>query len=114
MKSTTVDAEGNVVCPVCGAKNSFTSKRTGKAKIGGVVTLGVGVVAMPKRLKCNGCGTYLKRGTAQTSQVSAPPMRLSAEKVLHDDGMRMSEIRRLRDQGVDLDEVIRERGLDPR
>lgn len=64
MKSTVVDSDGDVRCPVCGARNSFTSKRTGKAKLIGVATVGVGVVAMPKRLKCNGCGTNLKRGGA--------------------------------------------------
>jgi len=37
-------------------------KRTGKAKWVGVLTVGVGVAAMPKRLKCNGCGENLKRG----------------------------------------------------
>jgi hypothetical protein len=62
MKSTVVDEEGNVRCPVCNAKDSFTQKRTGKAKWAGTITLGVGVLAMPKRLKCNGCGTNLKRG----------------------------------------------------
>lgn len=62
MKSTIVDAEGIVRCPVCNARDSFTTKRTGKAKVMGVATLGVGMAAMPKRLKCNGCGTNLKRG----------------------------------------------------
>jgi ribosomal protein S27E len=62
MKSTVVDEDGTVRCPVCGAVNSFMQKRTGKAKIIGVATVGVGAVAMPKRLKCNGCGTNLKRG----------------------------------------------------
>jgi hypothetical protein len=62
MKSTVVGADGSVRCPACGAVNSFTSKRTGKAKLLGVATIGVGAVAMPKRLKCNGCGANLKRG----------------------------------------------------
>lgn len=62
MKKTVVDAEGNVVCPKCGAKNSFHMKRTGKAKIIGVATVGVGALAMPKRAKCMGCGTNLKMG----------------------------------------------------
>ena len=60
MKSTTVDEEGNVVCPKCGAKNQFAIKRTGKAKWAAVATVGVGVLAMPKRAKCLGCGTNLK------------------------------------------------------
>lgn len=54
MKKTQVDASGSVRCPKCGA-NSFTQKRTVKGKMMG------GVIA-PKRLKCNGCGTPLKRG----------------------------------------------------
>ncbi|MBI2692614.1 MAG: SHOCT domain-containing protein [Solirubrobacterales bacterium] len=62
MKRTYVDADGNVTCPKCGAKNSFTSKRSGKAKVLGVATVGVGAVATVKRLQCQGCGTYLKTG----------------------------------------------------
>jgi len=61
MKSTQVDSDGRVRCPVCGA-DDFSDKRTGKAKAAGFITLGIGVVAMPKRLKCRGCGTNLKRG----------------------------------------------------
>lgn len=69
MKTTQVDPDGTVRCPNCGA-TSFSEKRTGKAKWGvavtGVATLGigalVGVAAAPKRLKCNGCGTNLRRG----------------------------------------------------
>lgn len=55
MKSTQVTPDGDVVCPKCGAK-SFTQKRSAKGKIMG------GVLLAPKRLKCNGCGTMLKRG----------------------------------------------------
>jgi ribosomal protein S27E len=62
MKRAEVQSDGTVRCPNCGAVNSFTTKRTGKAKLLGVATAGVGAVAMPKRLKCNGCGTNLKRG----------------------------------------------------
>lgn len=72
MKRTQVDETGDVRCPKCGARNSFTVKRTGKAKFVGVVTLGVGVVAMPKRLKCNGCGTNLKRAGARPIQAQPP------------------------------------------
>lgn len=32
MKTTKVDDQGNVICSTCGAANSFTVKRTGKAK----------------------------------------------------------------------------------
>lgn len=62
MKSTQLDANGDVRCPKCGARNSFTAKRTGKAKLGVLATGGVGVLATSKKLKCNGCGTNLKRG----------------------------------------------------
>lgn len=71
MKSTEIDEEGDVRCPSCGAKNSFTSKRTGKAKLLGVATVGVGAVVMPKRLKCNGCGANLKRGGESTAPQTA-------------------------------------------
>lgn len=67
MKSTWVDHDGNVRCPKCGGKQ-FTSKRTGKAKWAGVLTVGVGVLAMPKRLKCQGCGQNLKTGSAKDSE----------------------------------------------
>lgn len=62
MKTTVVDENGDVRCPKCGARNSFTTKRSGKAKLVGVATVGVGALVMPKRLKCNGCGIMLKRG----------------------------------------------------
>jgi transposase-like protein len=56
MKSTQVDPQtGTVSCPKCKA-TSFSQKRSVKGKIMG------GVVLAPKRLKCNGCGTMLKRG----------------------------------------------------
>lgn len=70
MKSTGVDAEGVVRCPVCSA-SSFVEKRTGKAKWLAVPTLGVGVLAMPKRLKCSGCGTNLKRGDGPPDTTTA-------------------------------------------
>ena len=55
MKSTKVDKEtGAVRCPKCGA-TGFSDKRSVKGKIG------MGIMA-PKRLKCQGCGTMLKRG----------------------------------------------------
>ncbi len=62
MKKTVIDDDGDVRCPKCGARNSFTSKRTAKAKWAAGLTMGVGALAMPKRLKCNGCGANLKRG----------------------------------------------------
>jgi hypothetical protein len=55
MKSTQVDPEtGQVRCPKCGAA-SFTQKRSAKGKM-------MAGFAAPKRLKCDGCGTMLKRG----------------------------------------------------
>jgi hypothetical protein len=59
MKSTYVDADGRVVCPVCGAKDQFVDRRSGKGKVA------FGVLA-PKRLRCSGCGTSLKRGDSPT------------------------------------------------
>ncbi|MGZ4560255.1 MAG: hypothetical protein ACXVXJ_04670 [Mycobacteriaceae bacterium] len=60
MKSVEVTEDGDVRCPHCGARNQFTAKRTGKAKLVGGLTLGVGALAAPKRLKCHGCGYNLK------------------------------------------------------
>lgn len=55
MKSTKVDpATGAVRCPKCGAM-SFQQKRSAKGKA-------MGGLLAPKRLKCDGCGTMLKRG----------------------------------------------------
>jgi len=62
MKTTVVDENGDVRCPRCGAKNGFTVKRTGKAKLGLGLAVGVGALAAPKRLQCQGCGVYLKQG----------------------------------------------------
>ena len=101
MKSTFTDTDGNVVCPVCGAKNQFTSKRSGKGK------LAAGVLA-PKRLKCNGCGTNLKRGGASSGSTLS---RLQTAQLLVADGMTYAEIGELRKQGVNLDALVRERGL---
>ena len=52
MKSTTVDENGDVRCPKCGAR-SFSQKRSVKGKM-------MGGVLAPKRLKCQGCGKMLK------------------------------------------------------
>jgi hypothetical protein len=82
MKSTQIDANGDVRCPVCGARNSFTSKRTGKAKVIGVVTVGVGVLAMPKRLKCNGCGENLKRGGEPYGPPVQSPLSRRVDRIL--------------------------------
>ena len=62
MKSTQVTDEGDVRCPKCGARNQFTAKRTGKAKLLVVATGGMGAVATSKKLKCMGCGTNLRAG----------------------------------------------------
>lgn len=94
MKSTYVDSEGRVRCPVCGAANSFTSKRTGKAKLAGAVTVGVGALAAPKRLKCDGCGTNLKRGSVDAGRRLKNAREESADL--------RAERRALRDSGLSL------------
>jgi hypothetical protein len=80
VKSTVIDENGDVRCPVCGARNSFTVKRTGKAKwVGGLAAGGVGALLMPKRIKCNGCGANLKReGAIYQSQTPASAVQESA------------------------------------
>ena len=56
MKRTFVDEEGNVVCPVCGAKNQFRQRR------------------FPRALQCNGCGHNVKPGgRVKSSGGPTPP-----------------------------------------
>jgi hypothetical protein len=75
MKSTVVSATGSVRCPNCGAY-SFRAQRTAKAKLAGVAVAGiVGLAVMPKRLKCDGCGTNLRRGRTPSSVELAPLAR---------------------------------------
>jgi large subunit ribosomal protein L7/L12 len=76
MKSTVVDENGDVTCPRCGAKNNFTSKRSGKAKIGLGLMTGPGALLAPKRLQCQGCGKYLKTAATRT----AGPVRAAPSK----------------------------------
>jgi hypothetical protein len=85
MKTTTVDEHGEVRCPRCGARNSFTTKRTGKGKLASVVTLGpLGLAITPKRLKCNGCGANLKRsGHARPERPASPFGTYRCEKNGH-------------------------------
>lgn len=56
MERTIIDENGDVQCPKCGARDAFTSKRTAKGKM-------AAGLAAPKRLQCQGCGTYLKPGS---------------------------------------------------
>lgn len=75
MKSTIVEPDGTVRCPVCKG-TSFTLKRTAKAKVLGVATIGVGALAMPKRVYCMGCGANLKPGSPPaTKPAAAAPAR---------------------------------------
>jgi hypothetical protein len=68
MQTTVTAADGSVHCPKCNA-TSFTPQRTTKAKLSlGLVSL----VAAPK-LRCNGCGEYLKPGN--TPATRATPAR---------------------------------------
>ena len=53
---------GALACPKCGG-TQFKAKRGKIGKTVGVVTLGVGAVAVPKRwVKCETCGTEYQRG----------------------------------------------------
>lgn len=62
MKATTIDRGGTVRCPKCGG-TSFSSSRTTKSK----VTFGVASLLASPKLRCNGCGQYLKPGSGKTS-----------------------------------------------
>jgi hypothetical protein len=64
MKDVRVDAAGKLHCPKCGSSN-FDLARTGKAKLGGFLTVGVGVMMLPKRMKCLQCGEWCKSGDAK-------------------------------------------------
>lgn len=59
MKDILVDQAGELRCPSCHGRN-FEAKRTTRAK----VTVGVGALLLPKRMKCMQCGTYAKVGDA--------------------------------------------------
>jgi hypothetical protein len=47
VKDVLVDAAGELRCPVCNGRQ-FDLERTKKAKIGGFLALGVGVMLTPK------------------------------------------------------------------
>jgi hypothetical protein len=62
MKATTIDRAGTVRCPKCGG-TSFSSSRTTKSK----VMFGVASLLASPKLRCNGCGHYLKPGSGKSS-----------------------------------------------
>jgi DNA-directed RNA polymerase subunit RPC12/RpoP len=64
MKDVSVDGQGNLRCPSCGSSN-FDLARTGKAKVSGFLTIGVGVMLLPKRMKCLQCGKWATSGDAK-------------------------------------------------
>lgn len=70
---------GELVCPNCGS-HQFDLQRTGKAKVGGYVTLGIGVMLLPKRIKCLVCGEYSKSGNAQANEARAAKAKAKAER----------------------------------
>jgi len=74
VKDVLVDANGELRCPVCNGRN-FDLQRTKKAKIGGYLAVGVGVMLMPKRMTCLACGAVSKSGNAK--QVASRPSRSS-------------------------------------
>lgn len=54
--------DGGLRCPNCGG-TQFKAKRSGKAKVIGGLTVGLGALAAPKsRVKCVTCGEEFKRG----------------------------------------------------
>jgi DNA-directed RNA polymerase subunit RPC12/RpoP len=59
MKATKISADGSVHCPKCNS-TSFTAQRTKKVK----VTFGLASLLAAPKLRCNGCGEYLKPGVA--------------------------------------------------
>lgn len=79
MQTTRVDADGTVRCPNCGA-TSFRSQRSTKAKVGLIPTLGAAALVAPKRLKCNGCGTYLRASEGTASKLDNRAATTAATK----------------------------------
>lgn len=65
-----IDASGELLCPTCGSRN-LSYRRTRRAKLTGVVTVGVGVVALPKRIQCIACREYFKSPAVPAPQVPA-------------------------------------------
>jgi phage FluMu protein Com len=59
MKRAEMTEEGQLHCPHCGAANSFTSKRSRKAKLL-LAPVPISILAAPKRLRCMNCGASLK------------------------------------------------------
>lgn len=71
MKNIWMDDDGELVCPACGSRN-LSYRRTRAAKLGGYLTVGVGVVAMPKRIQCIACREYFKSPAIARPRVAAP------------------------------------------
>jgi hypothetical protein len=116
MKSTYVDEDGDVRCPVCGARNSFTTKRTGKAKLLGAAPVGIGALAVPKRVQCNGCGTYLRREpTSQQQQAIAERRKTSPKSTTEEMAAALNAVKALRELGVPDNEIKsrRKQGISP-
>lgn len=61
MRDVLMNADGELVCPHCGAKQQFSYRRTAVGKVAMGVSVGlVGALALPKRLQCLGCQEYLR------------------------------------------------------
>jgi hypothetical protein len=84
MKSTTVDSDGTVRCPVC-RSTQFALKRTVKAKVLGVATVGIGVLAMPKRAHCMGCGADLRMAAQPDAAAAQTSLAELEAAVQHDE-----------------------------
>lgn len=61
MKDVRIDKDDNLRCWNCGAKDSFTEKRTLRSK----ALVGVGALLTKKKLKCQICGEYNDTGSAK-------------------------------------------------
>jgi hypothetical protein len=69
VKKTVIGDDGQVRCPKCGAINSFTAQHTRKAKAG----IGLGTLFAAPKLRCNGCGEFLKPGSPPKRQRTSNP-----------------------------------------
>ena len=91
MKNVLVNADGDLLCPACGAKQQFSYRRTRGAKLAAGITVGVGMLAAPKRLQCLGCKEYLKTPAIST-EASAPVYSSTGQSVRQQLNLPVGEV----------------------
>jgi hypothetical protein len=72
MRDVLVDQHGDFRCPNCHGRH-FDHKRTLRGKVAAGAVILPAALLVPKRMKCLGCGTYAKTGSAQQWHDAPPP-----------------------------------------